>query len=97
MIIKEIERFANELVDEDEISDSQSNFIGSMPLSLESNAGVAQALINIERHNLGLDYYRRYPDLVSAVTREAVREAAAHYLQPYQVAVASAGPPHEDA
>lgn len=92
LIFKEIKRFVSEFVSEKELSDSQSNFIGSMPLSLESNGGVAQALLNIERYDLGLDFYLSYPDLVKAVTREEVREAAAHYLQPDQLALAIAGP-----
>lgn len=92
LILEEMQRFSTELVDEEELSDSQSNYIGSMPLSLESNAGVAQALINIERHQLGLDYYRRYPEMVRAVTREQIRDAAARYLDPERVAIAIAGP-----
>jgi zinc protease len=95
LIFQEIKRFINELVTEEEISDSKSNFIGSMPLSLESNGGVAQAILNIERYDLGLDFYLTYPDLVNAVTREEIRDVAAHYLQPDQMAVAIAGPERE--
>ena len=56
----ELKRFVQEGVTTDELADSKANFIGRLPLSLESNGGVASALLNIERHNLGLDYYRRY-------------------------------------
>ena len=96
LIFKEIQRFVDELVTQEELSDSQSNFIGSMPLSLESNGGVAQALLNIERYDLGLDYYKGYPDLVRAVSREQILQAAAHYLQPDRLALASAGPSREE-
>jgi zinc protease len=92
LIFKEIERFATELVTEEELSDSKSNYIGSMPLSLESNGGVADALMSIERFDLGLDYYRHFPDEVSAVTREQVLAAAAQYLISDKLAVAVAGP-----
>jgi zinc protease len=92
LIFKEIERFATELVTEEELSDSKSNYIGSMPLSLESNGGVADALMSIERFDLGLDYYRHFPDEVSAVTREQVLAAAAQYLVSEKLAVAVAGP-----
>ena len=91
LIIKEVKRFVSELVEEDEISDSKSNFIGSMPLSLESNAGVAAAILNIERHQLGLDYYHRYPDMINALSREQIRDAAAHYLQSDKLATVIAG------
>ncbi len=92
LIFEELERFTSELVTEEELSDSQSNFIGSMPLSLESNGGVAEAILNMERYQLGMDYYRHYPEQVRAVTREQVREAAQHYLHLDQMAVAVAGP-----
>lgn len=96
LIFKEIERFTTELVSEEELSDSQSNYIGSMPLSLESNSGVADALMSLERFNLGLDYYRKFPDEVRSVTREAVLAAAQRYLKADQMAVAVAGPPHAE-
>ena len=92
LIRLEITRFGNELVGEEELSDSQANYIGRLPLSLESNAGVAGALINLERFALGLDYYRRYPDLINAITRQDVLEAARHYLHPDRMGIAVAGP-----
>lgn len=92
LIFKEIERFATELVTEEELNDSKSNYIGSMPLSLESNGGVADALMSIERFDLGMDYYRHFPDEVSAVTREQVLAAAAKYLISDKLAIAVAGP-----
>ena len=62
--MEELKRFMQEGVTADELTDTKANFIGRLPLSLESNGGVASALLNIERHNLGLDYYRRYESLV---------------------------------
>ena len=96
LIIKEIDGFTKELVTEGELSDSKSNFIGSMPLSLESNGGVADALLTIERYGLGLDYYEGLPHRVNAVTREEVLKAAAGHLQPDKLAVVAAGPPHAE-
>jgi zinc protease len=92
LIRSEIGRFVEGGVTESELSDSQANYIGRLPLSLESNAGVAAALINLERYALGLDYYRRYPDLISAITRQEVLEAARHYLHPDRLGIAVAGP-----
>lgn len=92
LIRQEIARFVSEPVSADELSDSQANFVGRLPLSLESNSGVAGALLNLERYQLGLDYYRRYPDLVRAVTVENVLEAAQSYLDPDRLGIAVAGP-----
>jgi zinc protease len=91
LIRKEIKRFVNDPVTGEELSDSQSNYIGRLPLSLESNGGVAAALLNLERYELGLDYYQRYPDLIRAVTPEEILETARHYLNPDRLAIATAG------
>jgi zinc protease len=92
LILKEIARFVGEPVAPEELADCQANFIGSLPLSLESNGGVASRLLSLERYSLGLDYYRRYPDLVRSVTVEEVLETARNYLDPARLGIAIAGP-----
>jgi zinc protease len=92
LILAEIARFVEKGVTPEELADSQSNFIGRLPLSLESNSGVAGALLNIERYELGLDYFGRYPEMVRAVTPEQVLTAVRKYLDPERLAIAIAGP-----
>ncbi|HXD10319.1 MAG TPA: pitrilysin family protein, partial [Anaerolineales bacterium] len=92
LIISELKRFVDEGVTADELADTQANFIGRLPLSLESNGGVANALLNIERHNLGLDYYRRYEGLVREVTRNDVLSAARKFIDSDKLVIAAAGP-----
>jgi zinc protease len=89
----EIRRMCEELVDEGELSDSQAYLTGSMPLQLETNEGVARAILSMERYGLGLDYLQRYKDLIDAVTPERVRAAARRWLDPDAYALAIAGPP----
>ena len=92
LITDELKRFVQEGITVDELADSKANFIGRLPLSLESNGGVANALLNIERYNLGLDYYRRYAGLVTEVNREDVLNAARKFIDPDKLAIAVAGP-----
>jgi zinc protease len=92
LIRDEIERFSSQPVTADELADSQSNFIGRLPLSLESNSGMASAILNLERYDLGMDYYRRYPDLVRQVKAEEVLESARRYWDLEVLAVGIAGP-----
>jgi zinc protease len=91
LIRSEIARFVSEPVTAEELADSQANYIGRLPLSLESNAGVAGALLSLERYGLGLDYYQRFASLVAAITPEDVLQAAQHYLHPDRLAIATAG------
>ena len=76
----------------EELANSQANFIGRLPLSLETNGGVASALLNIHRYELGMDYYQRYESLVRKVTREDVAGAARKYIDPERLVIATAGP-----
>ncbi|HWQ84052.1 MAG TPA: pitrilysin family protein [Anaerolineales bacterium] len=91
LIQSEVRRFTSEPVSLSELVDSQDNYIGSLPLSLESNIGVASALMTLEKYQLGLDYYLTYADRIRAVTVEQVLETAQRYLDPECMAVAVAG------
>lgn len=92
LIVSELRRFVKAGVTREELRDSQANFIGRLPLSLESNAGVANALLNIERYDLGLDYYQRYAQQVEAIGRGEVLEAARKFIDPDRLVFATAGP-----
>lgn len=92
LILKELRRFVEKGVTIAELADSKANFIGRLPLSLESNGGVAGALLNIQRYGLDLDYYREYPARVRSVTREQVVEAARKYIDPGRLVFSVAGP-----
>ncbi len=92
LIMDELKHFVQEGVTADELADTKANFIGRLPLSLESNGGIANALLNIERHDLGLDYYRRYADLVNEVIAEDVLNTARKYIDTDKLAIAVAGP-----
>lgn len=91
-ILDEARRMRDEPVHRDELADSQSYLTGSMPLRLETNEGIATTLLDIERHELGLDYLLGYSDLVNSVTVDDVREVAQRYLDPDVYTLAVAGP-----
>ncbi|PJF43020.1 MAG: insulinase family protein [Candidatus Thermofonsia Clade 1 bacterium] len=91
-ILNEIQRLTSELVSEEELADNKANFTGSLPLSLETNEGVAAAILNMETFKLGLDYLQNYAEMINAITREDVLKAAQKYLSPKAYALSVAGP-----
>jgi zinc protease len=91
-ILHEVRRLRDEAVPAGELADSQSFLTGSMPLRLETNEGIANAVLDMERHDLGFDYLQRYAGLVNAVTVQDVQEMAQKYLDPEVYALAVAGP-----
>lgn len=91
-ILREIEGLQKEPVRDGELSDAQEFLIGSLAVRLETDAGIAQALLEIELFDLGLDYLLRYPALVTAVTPEEIRAVATRYFTPTGYTVAAAVP-----
>jgi zinc protease len=91
-ILAEIERIQTEPVSAEELADSKAYRTGSLPVSLETNSGLASVIIDMELYNLGPDYLQRFPDLINAITIEDVQAAAQKYLSTDQIAIAVAGP-----
>ena len=92
IIREEIRQFISDPVQPDELNDVQSNYIGKLPLSLESNSGVAGALLTMERHQLGLDYFQSYEEMVNNITKDEILQASRTYLDPDRLAISTAGP-----
>lgn len=77
---------------EQELVESKQYLIGSLPRTLETNAGIAAFLQTAEIFGLGLDYDVRVPGLLQAVTRDDVHEAARRAVDPSKATVVVAGP-----
>jgi zinc protease len=77
---------------EQELIESKQYLIGSLPRTLETNAGIAAFLQTAEFFGLGLDYDVRVPDLLKAVTRDQVHEAARRAVDPAKATIVVAGP-----
>ncbi len=78
-----------------EVEETRAFLIGSIPRMLETNDSIAGFLQTSERFGLGLDYDRRLPSLLSGVTLDDIRSAAADVLHPDRAAVSIAGPDPE--
>jgi zinc protease len=77
---------------EQELLESKQYLIGSLPRTLETNAGIAAFLQTAEFFGLGLDYDVLVPGLLQAVTRDEVHEAARQTVDPRRATVVVAGP-----
>jgi zinc protease len=77
---------------ERELLETRQFLIGSIPRMLETNQTIATFLQTVEFFGLGLDYDRRLPALLQAVTLADVNAAAASVLDPARASIATAGP-----
>jgi zinc protease len=75
-----------------EVAETRQFLIGSIPRFFETNQGIAAFLQTAEYFGLGLDYDRRLPSLIEAVTDDDVAAAAADVLRADAAAVVVAGP-----
>ncbi len=91
-ILHEFERLGSKPVPAEELRDSQDYMTGIVPLALETNAGVASTLLNMEWYGLGLGYLQRYNELIYAVMPEDVQRVAQQYLRPDKSVLVVAGP-----
>lgn len=91
LIKQEIARFIDQPVTEEELSDSKSHLSGRLALSLESNAGLANAILTMEYFKLGLDYYQNYVRLVNEISAKQILESSQRFLDANRLAIVSAG------
>lgn len=88
----ELRKLATEGVTQAELDASRTYLIGSMPRTLETNAGIAAFLQTCEQFGLGLDYDIRLPALLDDVTLDQVNELAGRFLDSDRATIAVAGP-----
>lgn len=91
-MLHEIGQFAADGPTDEELSDARDYMTGSLVLGLETNDGIAGTLLGIERYNLGLDYIRRYPDMIRAISAAQIVDVARQYLSTENYALVTAGP-----
>ena len=91
LIRKEIDKYLQKPVEPTELADSKSHLTGRLVLSMESNAGLANAIMSMEHFQSGLDYFQRYPTLINAITAEDILSASRKYLNSDHLAIVSAG------
>ncbi len=89
--LEEMARFASEGVTEEELELARNFMTGNFPVRLSTNGAVAAVLTDSLYLERGVDYIRRYPEIVRAVTLEQVNAAAARLYQPENFVTVAAG------
>ena len=91
-IDEEVRAIVRDGVTASELADAKRYLIGSMPRNLATNSGIASFLHTAEFFGLGLDYDRRLPAMLDAVTLEDVHAATRRILDPERASLVIAGP-----
>ncbi|MCX7804956.1 MAG: insulinase family protein [Planctomycetota bacterium] len=91
-LLAEIRLLLKDGVTAEELSAAQENLVGSMPIRLETNNGLAGLVCDIEHYGLGLDFREKFPRIIRGLTREALIEAVRKHLDPEKLLIVVAGP-----
>jgi zinc protease len=76
----------------DELNLTKQALVGSLPLQLERNEGIAGVLLTMERYGLGLNYLDEYPDCIRHVSASDVSETTASIMRDPGYTLVTAGP-----
>ncbi len=95
-MLAEVTRIIQQPVTPQELEDAHHYLIGSLPLRLESNGGIARNLVTMALYDLGMDYLQTYADRIRRVDQDTILRVARTYLHPDRYALAVAGPWDEE-
>jgi zinc protease len=93
LIRAEWRRMRDEGPSEAELDLAKDFLVGSFPLTLDTSARVASALVEIQLENLGIDYLDRRAALFGAVTLDQAKRVAHTLLDPDKLSFAVVGDP----
>jgi len=93
LIRAEWRRMRDEGPSEAELDLAKDFLVSSFPLTLDTSARVASALVEIQLENLGIDYLDRRAALFGAVTLDQAKRVAHTLLDPDRLSFAVVGDP----
>jgi len=79
----------------EELQAAKNNITGGFPLRIDSNQQIADQVLNIAFYDLPLDYLDTYPDRVSAVSLQGIRDAFQRRIDPEHWLQVKVGPADE--
>ncbi len=92
MILEELAHFAEESVSTQELEDTKSWWISSLPLAFVPNEGKAAMIHDLEFYQRDLDYFLHLPEQVDDITPEMILETAQKWIDPKRVVITTTGP-----
>jgi len=90
-IFKEIKKMIDAPITAEELAMGRDSLVRSLPAAFETSGSAVNTLNDLFVYNLGLDYYAKYPAMISSVTADSVQAAAKKYLVPEKIIVVAVG------
>lgn len=94
-ILREMESIRADGIAGEELDEVKLYLTGSFPLKIDTNTKIANLLADMEFYGLGLDYPERFPEIINALSKTDVEDAAKKHLDPENYTVAIVGKQEE--
>ena len=90
-IVSELRRIRTGDIERSELDDTKNYLMGVFPATVQTASDVASRLVDMELYGLPENYFDRYRENISAVSKEDVERVAQKYLDPDRVLIVIVG------
>jgi predicted Zn-dependent peptidase len=90
-LLKEFRDIRDRATPADELDGARRALVGSFAMSLESSSGLLSRAMQLEEYGLPADYWDKYPEAITKLTAEQVREMARKYVPVDNVQIVAVG------
>lgn len=92
-LLEEVRQIREVPVSDSELADAKRSMVASFALSLESPAQLLNLYLTQWRYTLPADYWDRYAERVTAITKQQIQTAARTYLAQDRMQIVAVGDP----
>jgi zinc protease len=90
-MLNEVDKLRTEPVPDREFLDKKRSLVANFALSLETPTAILSNYITSRLYNLPADYWDKYPERITAITKEQAQAAAKKYLDPGHLQIVAVG------
>ena len=94
--MREVRRWVNEGVTEEELKNKKTTLIGSYKVQLATTSGLANQILSFVQRGFDVDYLDQYPEKVEALTLKQVNNTIKKYIDPDKIVTVIAGTVDEE-
>jgi zinc protease len=91
LTLQQLRKIRQKPVSDSELVAAKKYLVGSFPLKIDQQGSIADFMLDIQLYGLGLDYAKRYPKLIDAVTTADVQRVAEKYIHPDAMLLVAVG------
>ncbi len=90
-LLKEFRDMRDRLAPADELDGAKRAMVGSFAMSLESSSGLLSRAILLREHGFPADYWDKYPEALTRLSAQQVREVARKYVPLDNIQIVAVG------